>query len=473
MQVLTYNNIQVFKNDDRPVILGFHTLTLETAVLSNATVSAISKKQTNELLSFEESEALNELDQWSLEQLPNQPTEKSSSDPFSTLKVSALTINVNQICNLACHYCAAGGDGTYGDPLKKISIEKTLPQIKFFFSRLQANDAFSINFLGGEPLLYPEGIDLISEYATELAKEKNIDLKLSITTNGTLLNEKNWEILAKYKLAITISMDGPKEINDKVRPSKNHTSPTEEIEKGLSFLPIYRDQIRKVTLHAVFTKQNMEIEKAYDYFSHLPVDSFEFTFDHEVVDVNLNQLYLDQMQKVANKAYLKNGEKELRRIRFFDQTFQRLDSQQVVRHFCGSGQSYLILDSRNNIYTCPWDVGHKDAIVGTGDQLFMDKLKPYQGSLVEKNSCHSCWIRNMCGGGCMFIHKTATGSKNRVDDLFCERIKSLHILGISYYVMCREGVQNESTNKDNSTKHTKDLYSNSYQKSGSQSCIDD
>ncbi len=470
--MVAYNNIQVFQSDAQQV-LGFHTLTLETAILSEATWSAVRKNYTHSTLTSEESEALLELDQWNLEQLSNEISNKQAADPFSTLKVNALTINVNQICNLACHYCAAGGDGTYGDPLKKISVEKTLPQIKFFFSRLKANDNFSINFLGGEPLLYPEGVDLISEYASEQAKEKNIDLKLSVTTNGTLLTKSNWEILAKHKLAITISMDGPKEINDKVRPSKNNTSPTEEIEKGLALLPTYRNEIRKVTLHAVFTKQNMEIEKAYNYFSAMPVDTFEFTFDHEMVDSSLNNLYLEQMKNVANKAYEKGGEHELRRIRFFDQTFQRLDSQQVVRHFCGSGQSYLILDSRNNIYTCPWDVGKKEAIVGSGDQLFMDKLQPYQGSLVEKNSCHSCWIRNMCGGGCMFIHKTATGSKNKVDDLFCERIKSLHILGISYYVMCREGIQNESTKDDNAKQRKTNLFSNSHQKSGSQSCIDD
>lgn len=472
MQGLNYKNIQIFKNEAKQV-LGFHSLTLETAVLSEDTLQAVDKFLKNEPLKTSESEALSQLELWSQEELTAQQTEAPSADPFSTLKVNALTINVNQICNLACHYCAAGGDGTFGDPIKKISIEKTLPQIKFFFSRLKNNDTFSINFLGGEPLLYPEGIDLISEYARQQAKEQNIDLKLSITTNGTLLDKKNWEILAKHNLAITISMDGPKEINDKARPSKSKTSPTEEIEKGLSLLPHYKNQIRKITIHAVFTRQNMEIEKAYDYFSSLPVDTFEFTFDHEVVDAQLNNLYIEKMKAISLKAFLEGGEAQLRKIRFFDQTFQRLDSQQIVRHFCGSGQSYLILDSRNNIYTCPWDVGKKEALVGSNEQLFKDKLMPYQGSLVERNSCHSCWIRNMCGGGCMFIHKTATGSKNRVDNLFCERTKSLHILGISYYVMCREGIQNESTNKDNSESNTTSLFSNSYQKSGSQSCIDD
>ena len=66
-----------------------------------------------------------------------------------------LTLNVTQLCNLHCNYCAAGGDGTYGDPVRQISIEKALPQIELLMNRLTEGGEFHITFLGGEPLMYP------------------------------------------------------------------------------------------------------------------------------------------------------------------------------------------------------------------------------------------------------------------------------------------------------------------------------
>ena len=58
-------------------------------------------------------------------QLEENPEVKSGNVHFG---IKSLTLNVTQICNLKCTYCAAGGDGTYGDPVTRIQVEKTLPR---------------------------------------------------------------------------------------------------------------------------------------------------------------------------------------------------------------------------------------------------------------------------------------------------------------------------------------------------------
>ena len=93
------------------------------------------------------------------------------------------TINVTQICNLHCSYCAAGGDGSFGDPIKRISIEKTLPQLRQFIDLIPPQESVHITFLGGEPLLYPEAIRLIANYVNEICQPQEIDVTFLVVTN--------------------------------------------------------------------------------------------------------------------------------------------------------------------------------------------------------------------------------------------------------------------------------------------------
>src|SRR5690606_32544526 len=104
-------------------LVAFHARNLE--------VAQISEEAWRDLQVFdgmEPSESLQELKSWEAEESSQVQTSKLD------FGIRFLTLNVTQICNLHCHYCAAGGDGTFGDAVAKISIEKTLPQIKYFLS---------------------------------------------------------------------------------------------------------------------------------------------------------------------------------------------------------------------------------------------------------------------------------------------------------------------------------------------------
>lgn len=46
--------------------------------------------------------------------------------------------------------------------------------------------------------------------------------QFGIVTNGTIINDDILRILSVYNIAVTISCDGPREINDKLRVNKNH-----------------------------------------------------------------------------------------------------------------------------------------------------------------------------------------------------------------------------------------------------------
>ncbi|MFN7454559.1 MAG: radical SAM protein [Pseudobdellovibrionaceae bacterium] len=416
-----------------PGALAFHLNNLEVAEISE---EAWQSFQNSAMKS--DQEALEELKSWSQDlgslSLPKKPS-----------RFRSLTLNVTQICNLACHYCAAGGDGTYGDPVKKISIEKTIPQLRFFLDKLDAEETFSVNLLGGEPLLYPEGVRLIAEYLREETQKRQLQLELSITTNGTLITPEIAKMLGTNKVSVIISMDGDKKQTDAQRPTKTGESSFDLIQQSLQHLQPIRRQIPRLAFHGVFGKNNLDLRTAYEVFVALGADQFDFTFDHDELSAEVSKAFTKALLEVAATAYQRGGERALRQIGFFDTIFSRLDERAPVRHYCGSGQTYLMIDAKNQVFTCPWDVGKPELQVGAGTELSERRLTPYQGDLIEKNNdCRSCWVKNLCGGGCMYLHKNRTGNKNSVDSVFCDRQRSLISMAISYYYQCRVPAESES-----------------------------
>lgn len=432
MELRRYKDILALRSAEG-TLLAFHSRNMEVAQITESTWQNMSPttllNSTPSDVVLQECEAIEELKTWNSEENPEAKTTKIKS------AIRYLTLNVTQICNLHCTYCAAGGDGTFGDAIAKISIEKTLPQLKFFLDRLPAGVSFNVSFLGGEPLMYAEGLELVAKYIAEIAPERKVNY--TIITNGTLLTDKNVDLLARMKASVTVSLDGPAEINDRMRPTKNGKSSTAMIVAGLEKLLARKSEFGHLMIHGVFDSENMEMAKAYEFYSQFNVDHYDFSFSVSDTNPRATMDYMQQMTEVAALAFAKGGEVALRKIRGFDQHFESLDSQRRTENYCGAGKSFLMIDARNQIYTCPWDVNDKKEQVGHGTELDEKALEAYQKPILEQNKCENCWARFLCGGGCMFAHKHGSGSKNVKNTQFCERTRFLVALALIYYERCR------------------------------------
>lgn len=418
-------------------IIAFHGRNLEIAEMSEQAFNEMTEIQLKTWQvpeareSSQDAEALQSLKDWNQE---SNPDVKSGKISFG---IRSLTLNVTQICNLKCTYCAAGGDGTYGEAINKISVEKTLPQLKFFLESLKPGAQFNLSFVGGEPFLYPEAMKVIYDYILLQTAGLDITCKFMVTTNGTLMTEKTIEMLKTMKIHITVSLDGDASINDQVRPSKDGKSSTAATLKGIEKLVQIRQHLASIGIASVSSAENMRVKESYLFFKTLNVDWYDFNFSYTEKSQAAQNEFMKQMTEIAELAWRSGGENELRKIKTFNTYFDTFDSQQRIENFCGAGKSYLMIDAKNRLYTCPWVVGENEEIVGEGSQLDYDKLGKYQKPLIELNNCQSCWARFVCGGGCMYIHREHTGDKHKKDVLFCERTRSLIILGILYYKRAR------------------------------------
>jgi len=138
---------------------------------------------------------------------------------------SQLILSLTEDCNLRCKYCIFSGqyEGMRTHSLKEMSLEVALSCVDYFlnmqrdYSKYAPNKNQVISFYGGEPLLK---FDIIREVVS-YAHSRGYKGLFALTTNGTLLNEDRIEYMVTNNFALSISLDGAKELHDKNRVFKN------------------------------------------------------------------------------------------------------------------------------------------------------------------------------------------------------------------------------------------------------------
>ena len=91
------------------------------------------------------------------------------------------------------------------------------------------SSALCIEFQGGEPLLNWPVLKYVVGYALEANKRKNKNLKFSLVSNLTLMDEEKLRFLLDHNVNICCSLDGPEEIHNKNRAF---------LEEGGSYAPL-------------------------------------------------------------------------------------------------------------------------------------------------------------------------------------------------------------------------------------------
>ena len=134
-------------------------------------------------------------------------------------KMSQLVLQVTQSCNLVCGYCPYANKTE--QPLQRdhtgkvMSFETARRAIDFLYEHSSDMNSVNISFYGGEPLLNMDLIEKVVAYADRVFLGKT--LHYNMTTNATLLDERNIDFIVKHGISVMVSLDGPKQIHNKNR----------------------------------------------------------------------------------------------------------------------------------------------------------------------------------------------------------------------------------------------------------------
>jgi uncharacterized protein len=251
-------------------------------------------------------------------------------------------------------------------------------------------------------------LQTVTRRAANLALRRSLTMTFSITTNGTLLTEVDRAFFEEFGFAVTVSLDGPAELHDALRPYKGGRGSFDRVMANVR--PLLAAQRRmQVSARVTVTPRNLALRDTLEQFLAEGFHSVGFSpllrapdggdeMDAEALEVMLGEM-IDcgrefERQSLAGKRYA---------------FANMLNAMKEIEHGthrpypCGAGAGYLGVSAEGDLAACHRFVGDDVGAMGT---LARGVDRAQQANWLadrhvhRQEPCRNCWARYLCGGGC-------------------------------------------------------------------------
>jgi uncharacterized protein len=354
--------------------------------------------------------------------------EYAKSEPLpESFPLQTIVLNVTNQCNLSCQYCYEFGEDKVATPEGKpkfMAWETAKSSVDYLFAASQGRKSVHITFFGGETLMNFPLLKQVVAYARTRAEALEVNIDFSLTTNATLLSPTIIEYLAENAIGVTVSMDGPKEMQDKFRVFSNGRGSYDIIKPKVQNL-LANHRTRPIAARVTMTSGAMDVKKIYQHLKH-ELGFYEVGF--APVTTSPDRLYsinepgmdsvLEQFSELADE-YLEFALRgEHHGFSNVSDTLSELHQGVNKSLPCGAGLGMVGVGPSGDIAPCHRFVDSDQHVLGnvtTG----IDKEKQNdflnRGNIDTKYDCHECWARPLCAGGChheAFVRYGDTGHAN-------------------------------------------------------------
>lgn len=340
--------------------------------------------------------------------------------------VKALCLHIAHDCNLACQYCFAE-EGEYHGRRALMSFEVGKKALDFLIANSGNRRNLEVDFFGGEPLMNWEVVKELVEYGRSKEKEYNKNFRFTMTTNGVLLNDEIMDYCNREMSNVVLSLDGRKEVNDKMRPFRGGKGSFDLIvPKFQKFAEMRGD--RDYYVRGTFTRHNLDFSKDVTEFADLGFRSMSIEpvvakpeEEYAIREEDLPQI-MEEYDHLAEE-YIKR-KKEGRGFNFFHFNIDLNQGPCVAKRLsgCGSGTEYLAVTPWGDLYPCHQFVGQEEFLLGNVDtgvtnERIRDEFKLC--NVYAKDKCRDCFARFYCSGGCAANSYNFHGSITDAYDIGC------------------------------------------------------
>ena len=342
--------------------------------------------------------------------------------------IKALCLHVSHDCNLRCRYCFAQ-TGDFGTVRSLMSSETARKAIDFVIERSRSRRNIEIDFFGGEPLMAWQTVVDTVKYAREQEKPHNKNFRFTITTNGVLLSEDVIEFINRELSNAVLSLDGRKEVNDRMRLTKTGTGSYEFILPKFQKLVSSRSREKDYYVRGTYTANNLDFAEdvldlyrsGFDQISIEPVAAADGC-GYELKKEDLPRIR-EEYWKLAEEM-LKLEEKG-EYLNFFHFNVDLEQGPCIIKRLrgCGAGCEYVAVTPEGDIYPCHQFVGKEEFGMGNLNDGSFDPEKAAQFagvSVYTREKCRSCWARFYCSGGCSAANYNFSGDINQSYEIGCE-----------------------------------------------------
>ncbi|WP_462203104.1 radical SAM protein [Frankia sp. CcWB3] len=330
--------------------------------------------------------------------------------PIDPPRLSALSLNVMQACNMSCAYCYAD-EGRFGGAARAMPRGVAFAAVDRLLAESRPGADVVVGFMGGEPLLAADLVHEVTVYAARAAAAAGRRVRFSLTTNLTVLRPEDARLFAEYPFAVSVSIDGDRDRNDALRRlpgGAGGASAYDRVRAGLDLLARH-GRPRHLAARITVTPASGRLRDVLDHVIGLGFDEVGFAAVVASPDPALEftrpafDEFLRQMVECGEVAL-----RELaagRRYPFgnFETAMQQIHRGSHRPYPCGAGAGYLSAAANGDLFACHRLVDDPDFAMGSVAAGPDDAARAghLARSHVDRMSpCRSCWARYLCGGGC-------------------------------------------------------------------------
>ena len=341
--------------------------------------------------------------------------------------VKALCLHIAHDCNLACQYCFAE-EGEYHGRRALMSFEVGKKALDFLIANSGNRRNLEVDFFGGEPLMNWQVVKDLVAYGREQEKLHDKKFRFTLTTNGVLLNDEVMEFCNREMGNVVLSIDGRKEVHDKMRPFRKGAGSYDLIVPKFQQFAESRHQ-GKYYVRGTFTHYNLDFSEDVLHLADLgfkqisvePVVA-EPKEPYAIREEDLPKLF-EEYDKLAVEMIRrhKSGED----FNFFHFMIDLEGGPCVAKRLsgCGSGTEYLAVTPWGDFYPCHQFVGNEKFLLGNVDEGILntdirDEFKCC--NVYAKEKCRKCFARFYCSGGCAANAYNFSGDICGAYDIGCE-----------------------------------------------------
>ena len=341
--------------------------------------------------------------------------------------VKALCLHIAHDCNLACRYCFAE-EGEYHGRRALMSFEVGKAALDFLVANSGNRVNLEVDFFGGEPLMNWQVVKELVEYGRSLEKSHHKKFRFTLTTNGVLLNDEILEFANREMSNIVLSIDGRKEVNDRMRPFRGGQGSYDLIVPKFQKVAESRNQMNYY-VRGTYTHHNLDF--AADVL-HLADLGFEqISVEPVVAEPSDDYAIREEDLPILKAEYEKLAVEMLRRkkegkpFNFFHFMIDLEGGPCVAKRLsgCGSGTEYLAVTPWGDLYPCHQFVGKEEFLMGnvTDGILRTDLQDEFKCcNVYAKEKCKKCFAKFYCSGGCAANSYNFHGNINDAYDVGCE-----------------------------------------------------
>jgi uncharacterized protein len=321
---------------------------------------------------------------------------------------------VGSICNLDCHYCYYLKKEQLYPKGESFRMPNDILE-EYIVQHITASPEPVIRFSwhGGEPTIL--GLDYFRKIVALQRKHQPSNQRIAngMQTNGTLLNEDWCRFLAKESFAVGLSLDGPQEIHDQYRVTKDQKPTYEQTMQGYKLLrkhQVYCDILCVVNAHNVRYPSQV-----YQFFKEIQAPYVTFLPMVEPqpdVESGVSQLTVpaDAWGDFLCTIFDEWRDQDIGRIKvqIFEEAARTAFNQEhslcIFRPTCGD---IPVVEHNGDFFSCDHFVDAEHCLGNIRETPLVELLEsPAQRAFGQAKlntlprCCQECEVRAMCNGEC-------------------------------------------------------------------------